>query len=174
MCVCVSRSEPDALWPNPSSHSFCSWLIWKVNSSSLRRYKKFCRVTWPWPIYLAPKWPPRRKSRLFAMFSRFVRKRTDISKWLETAIRNIGMGFPTKPKSAPQLDPFLPFGGSKTGKNAKKWVLPLSNDKTLEWSSSDQKLSDAKLFAHMSGRHQWRNFQNRCIITLFTLILMHP
>ena len=26
----------------------------------------------------------------------------------------------------------------------------------------------------MSGRHQWKNFRNRCIITLFTLILVHP
>ena len=27
VCVCVSRSEPDALWPNPSSYSFGFWLI---------------------------------------------------------------------------------------------------------------------------------------------------
>ena len=84
------------------------------------------------------------------------------------------MGFPTTPKSAPQLDPFPPFGGSKTWKKREKWVLPLSNDKTLLWSFSDQKLPAAKLFAHMSGRHQWKNFRNRCIITLFTLILVHP
>ena len=175
MYVCVSRSEPDALWPNPSSHSFRSWLIWKVNSSSLRRCKKFCRVTWPWPIYLAPKWPPDENRVFFTMFSRFVRKRTEISKWLQwTAIRKVGMGFPTTPKSAPQLDPFPPFGGSKTWKKREKWVLPLSNDKTLLWSFSDQKLPAAKLFAHMSGRHQWKNFRNRCIITLFTLILVHP
>ena len=175
MCVCVSRSEPDALWPNPSSHSFRSWLIWKVNSSSFRRCKKFRRVMWPWPIYLAPKWPPRRKSRFFAMFSRFVRKRTEISKWLQwTTIRKVGMGFPTTPKSAPQLDPLSPFGGSKTWKKREKWVLPLSNDKSLRWSSSDRKLPATKLFAHMSGRHQWKFFRNRCIITLFTLILVHP
>ena len=118
---------------------------------------------------------PRRKSRFFAMFSRFVRKRTEISKWLQwTAIRKVGMGFPTTPKSAPQLDPFPPFGGSKTWKKREKWVLPLSNDKTLLWSFSDRKLPAAKLFAHMSGRHQWKNFRNRCIITLFTLILVHP
>ena len=121
-CVCVlSRSEPDALWPNSRLHSFCSWLIWKVNSSSLRRCKKFCRVTWPWPIYLAPKWPPDENRVFFAMFSRFVRKRTEISKLLQwTAIRKVGMGFPTTPKSAPQLDPFPPFGGSKTWKKTRK------------------------------------------------------
>ena len=66
MCVCVSRSEPDALWPNPSSHSFRFRLIWKVNSSSFRRCKKCCRVTWPWPIYLASKWPPD-ENRVFSL-----------------------------------------------------------------------------------------------------------
>ena len=118
--MCVSRSEPDALWPNPSSHSFRFWLISKVNSSSFRRCKKFCRVTWPWPIYLAPKWPPDENRVFFAMFSRFVWKRTEISKWLQwTAIRKVGMGFPTTPKSAPQLDPFPYLGDRKHEKNAK-------------------------------------------------------
>ena len=59
-------------------------------------------------------------------------------------------------------------------KKRKTWVLPLSNDKTLWWSFSDRKLPAAKLFAHMSGRHQWKNFQNRCIITRFKSILVHP
>ena len=173
MCVCVSWSEPDALWPNPSSHSFRSWLIWEVNSSSLRRCKKFCRVTWPWPIYLAPKWPSRAKSGFFTMFSRFVRKRTEISKWLQwTAIKKVSMDFPTTPKSAPPSWPLPPIWGVENMKKREKWVLPLSNDKTLLWSFSDQQFPESKLFAHTSGRHE--HFLNRCVITLFTLILVHP
>ncbi len=114
-------------------------------------------------------------NRVFSLFIRFVRKRTEISEWLQwTTSRKVGMGFPTTPKSAPQLDPFLPFGGSKTRKKREKWVLPLSNNKTRRWSFSDRKLPATKLFAHMSGRHQWKHFRNRCIITLFTLILVHP
>ena len=153
VCVCVSRSEPDALWPNPWSHSFRSWLIWKVNSSSLRRCKKFCRVTWPWPIYLAPKWPPDENRVFFTMFSRFVRKRTEISKWLQwTAIRKVGMGFPTTPKSAPQLDPFPPFGRSKTWKkNAKNGFYHLQMIK-LCGEVFPIKNFQYKVF-YISGRH---------------------
>ena len=121
VCVCVSRSEPDALWPNPWSHSFRSWLIWKVNSSSFRRCKKFCRVTWPWPIYLAPKWPPVENRVFFAMFSRFVRKRTEISKWLQWTA-NIGMwvwAFQRHQNQPPNLTPSPHLGGRKHEKNAK-------------------------------------------------------
>jgi len=32
-CVCVSRNQPDFLWPNPWLQSFRSWLVWKVPSS---------------------------------------------------------------------------------------------------------------------------------------------
>ena len=123
VCVCVSRSEPDAMWPNPSSHSFRSWLIWKVNSSSLRRCTKFCRVTWPWPIYLAPKWPPDQNRIFFTMFSRFVSKRMEISKLLQsTAIGKVGMGFPMTPKSAPQLTPSPHLEGRKHEINAKNRI----------------------------------------------------
>ena len=63
---------------------------------------------------------PLTKMAFFTMFSRFVRKWTEISKiLLKTDIRKVVMGFPTTPKWAPQLDPFPQFGGSKTWKNAK-------------------------------------------------------
>ena len=177
VCVCVSRSEPDALWPNPWSHSFRLWLIWKVNSSSLRRCEKVlpCHVTLTY-LFSAEVTvvTPRPKSRFFTMFSRFVRKRTEISKLLQwTDIRKVGLGFPTTPKSVPNLTP-SPIWEVENMKKREKWVLPLANDKTLWWSFSDQKLSATKLFAHMSGRHQCKHFRNRCIITLFTLILVHP
>ena len=48
-------------------------LVW----TSLRRYKQFWRVTWPWPIYLAPKWTLQRKSRFFTIFSRCLRPFSD-------------------------------------------------------------------------------------------------
>ena len=119
VCVCVTKWARRAV-AEPFVTQLSFWLIWKVNSSSLTGCKKFCRVTWPWPIYLAPTWPTRPKSRFFTMFSRFVRKRTEISKWLRwTAIRKEYMGFPTTPKSAPQLDSFAHLGGRKHEKNAK-------------------------------------------------------
>jgi len=75
---------------------------------------------------------------------------------------------------SPPTWPLPLMWGSKTWKKRGKWVFPLSNDKTLLWSFSDQKLPAAKLFVHLSGRHWWRNFQNRCIITLFISISVHP
>ena len=73
----------------------------------------------------------------------------------------------------PNLTPSPHLGGRKHEKT-RKMGFPPSNDNTLRWSFSDQQLPAAKLFAHMSGRHQWKNFQNRCIITRFTPILVHP
>ena len=64
----------------------------------------------------------------------------ETSKLLQgTAIRKVGMGFPTTPKSAPQLDPFPHLGGRKHEINAKNGfnhfqmikllgeVLPINN-----------------------------------------------
>ena len=120
MCVCVSRSEPDALWPNPSSHSFRSWLIWKVNSSSLRRCKKFRRVMWPWPIYLAPKWPPTKIAFfslcLVDLWENGRRYRNDfngqlLGKWV--------WAFQRHQNQPPNLTPSPHLGGRKHEKNAK-------------------------------------------------------
>ena len=160
MCVCVTKwAMADALWPNPSLHSFRSWLIWKINSSSLRRCKNFCRVTWPWPIYLAPKWPPD-QNRVFSLclvdlwenggryWSYFHRQL--LEKWVWAFERH--QAHPTWP--------LFPIWVENMKKNGK-WVFPLS--------SSDQKLPAADLFVHLSGRHLWRNFRNRCVITLCTL-----
>ena len=83
-------------------------------------------------------------------------------------------GLSNDTKISPPTWPLPPIWGSKTWKKRENWVLPLSNDKTLLWSFFDRKLPAAKLFAHMSGRHQRKIFRNRCIITLCTLILVHP
>ena len=56
----------------------------------------------------------------FTMFSRFVRKRKEISKLLQwTAIRKVDMGFPTTPKSAPNLTPSPHLRGRKHEKTRK-------------------------------------------------------
>lgn len=34
VCMCMTQSEPDALWPNSWSHNFHSWFVWKVNCCS--------------------------------------------------------------------------------------------------------------------------------------------
>ena len=140
MCVCHEVSQTRCGRTLPLSHSFRSWLIWKVNFSSLRRYKKFCRVTWPWPIYLAPKWPPD-QNRVFSLclvdlWENGRRYRNDfnvqlLGKWV--------WAFQRHQNQPPNLTPSPHFGGRKHEKNAKNgfyhfqmiklWgeVLPINN-----------------------------------------------
>jgi len=53
VCVSTSRDQPDVLQlAAPPSRSYRSSLIWKVDSSSLIGWIKFCGVTCLWPINL--------------------------------------------------------------------------------------------------------------------------
>jgi len=85
-------------------------LVWKVNSSNLRRCKTCGCVTWPLPIYSAPRWTLRRKSRVHIILYICEKPVRDIGiTSTDIAIRKVGMGFRTTPKWARQLTlpPFL-------------------------------------------------------------------
>ena len=79
-----------------------------------------CHVTLTYLFSAEVTPPPTKIVFFFTMFSRFVRKRTEISKLLQwTAIRKVGMGFPTTPNLAPQLDPFPHLGVENMKKTRK-------------------------------------------------------
>ena len=100
------------------------WLVWKVNSSTLRWYNICWGIIWSWPIIWARKWPLRQKSRFRALFCQILRKLIEIYKLLQwAAIRKMGLGFLTTPKLATQLDPFPLFRGWKHGTYRKNWLF---------------------------------------------------
>ena len=140
VCMCVTKWARRAVAePLVAQLSFLAHLEGQF-LYSFRRCKNFCRVTWPWPIYSAPKWPLDEYRVFFTMFSRFVRKRTEISKLLQwTAIGKVGMGFPTTPKSAPQLDSFPPIWGVENMKKTRKMGFT-----TFKWLNSAVKFFRSK------------------------------
>jgi len=129
VCVCslCHANQPDVLWPHRWSHSFRSWLIWKVNSSSLILCKQYWDVTCPWPIYSAPKWTLR-KSRFFAMFGRFVRNRSRYRNNFNG--QQIGYGLSNDTKMNPKTpNSLLPLIWGRKLEEMRKIEFSTSNDK---------------------------------------------
>jgi len=158
--VCVSRKPAKLIgW----SHSFCSWLIWKANSYSCIGCKQFWNIMWPWPIYLAPKWPILRKKRVLAIFDRCVIRTLVISTRLQwISIRKSGMGLSNDTKMSPSTSPNPSFGGRNLKQNSKKSDFGLSHDETLLHSCSDQQLPLAKLFK----RQSWKCFESNAYLRI--------
>ena len=66
--------------------------------------------------------------------------------------------------------PFLYFGG----RNMKKHENGVSYFQMTKLCYEGQHFPVAKLIALMFGRHLGKYFRNRCLITLFVPILVHP
>jgi len=115
-------------------------------------------VMWPWPIYLAPKWP------LYVLSI------------CENPVQNIKVILINNYKGKwvwafqwcqnwPSWTTFSSFGGWKLKKLLKIW-----NDDTLLWSFSDQQLPAGEFFVHIFRRQMWKCFEiiaYLCIIQWF-------
>jgi len=155
---------------------FPSWFVLKVNSSTLIRYiiNKHFVASSDLELFIsfALKWPLRRKSCIFSMCCRYVRKPFEISKYRQwTAVSKVNMGFPMTLKSAkichPKLDPLPLIWGSKALKEfAKNLIFQFYMIKLYCEVSRNNNFPRQRKFAHVFRRNNYRfEILNRCIFT---------